>query len=311
MISWRANFMKVMAAGQAQRHLRILAAVAGGALVLAGCGSSGSTPSKSSSQRSAGQAIARAAYVSSSASGYRVAINFQEGSSALGGDITGAGGGSFNLPKHAGRVSLSLSLPGSLSSAGTLHVQEILDGQTAYVKLPAQVANQLPGSRPWIKLNLNQMGRAAGIQNLTSLFGGSGSTNPSQFLQYLRTTSSSGVTKVGTGSVDGVLATHYHATINLAKAPAAAPAAERASMRQAVATLQKLTGLHAIPVDVWVDSQHLVRRLTMAYTVRASGQSLRTQIRLDFLSYGSQPVPKAPPAKQVTDAGSLLGKLKK
>jgi hypothetical protein len=297
--SARANFM-FMAITAAHRHLGASAAVAAGALLLAGCGSS-----SPKSAGSSGQAFQRAAYVSSSASGYRVAINFQEGSSALGGDITGSGSGSFNLPWRAGRVTLNLTLPGALASAGTLTAQEILTGQTVYVKLPSQVSAKLPGGRPWLKIDLAQMGRAAGIQNLTSLFGGSGSTNPSQFLQYLRATSASGVRKLGTGSVDGFPATQYRATIDLSRAPAAAPASDRASMRQAVATLQKLTGLNSIPVDVWVDTQHLVRRLSMAYTVSAAGQSLRTRIRLDFLAYGPQPVPKAPPARQVTDAAAL------
>jgi hypothetical protein len=289
--------------------MRVVAALASGALLVAGCGASASKPSGSTGG-SAGQAIQRAAYVSSSAAGYRVAISFQEGSTALGGEITGTGSGSFNLPQHAGRMSLNLRLPGSLSSAGTLTAQEILHGQTVYVKLPTQVSAQLPGGRPWIEINLAQMGRASGIQSLTSLFGGSGSTNPSDFLQYLRATSAGGVKKLGTGSVDGFAVTHYSASIDLAKAPAAAPAAERASLSQAVATLQKLTGLGSVPVEVWVDSQHLVRRLTMAYTVHAAGQSLRTQIRLDFLAYGVQPVPKAPPSGQVTNAASMLAHLK-
>lgn len=287
------------------RRLLSLAPVAAAALIAAGCGSS-----SSASPGAARQAIQRAAYVSSAAAGYRVAISFQEGSTALGGDITGGGTGSFNLPRHAGRMSLSLNLPGSLASAGTLSLQEILDGQNVFVKLPAQVSSQLPGHRPWIAINLEQMGRAAGIQNLTSLFGGSGSTNPSQFLQYLRTTSSNRVKQMGSASVDGFQTTHYRATIDLTKAPAAAPAAQRAGMRQAVATLEKMTGLHSIPVDVWVDRQHLVRRMTMAYTVSASGQSLRTRFRLDFLAYGPQPVPKVPPAGQVTGAASMLSKLK-
>ena len=286
-----------------KRRLGTLAAIGAGAALVAGCGAS--SPKASGS---AGQAIERAAYVSSSASGYRVAINFQEGSTALGGDVTGTGSGSFNVPKHAGRMALSLSLPGSLSSAGALSVQEILEGQNVYVKLPSQVATHLPGGRPWIKISLNQVGRAAGIQNLASLFGGSGSSNPSQYLQYLRTTSG-GVTKLETGTVDGYPVTHYRAAINLAKAPAAASPSVRAEVRQAVATLQKLTGLHSIPVDVWVDSRHLVRRLTMTYTVHASGQSLRTQIRMDFLAYGPQQVPQPPPAGQVTDAGSMLSHL--
>lgn len=281
--------------------LPVLAAV----LVLAGCGSSGGGSGQSPSQ-----AIKRAAYVSSSATGYRVAINLQEGSSAIGGDIVGVGSGSFNLPKHAGKLTLNLNLPGSLAGAGTLSVQEIISGQNVYVKLPSQVASKLPGARPWIEINLNQIGRAAGIQNLTSLFGGSGSTNPGQFLQYLRATSTSGVKKLGTASVDGVQTTHYRATIDLLRAPAAAPAGERASLRQAVSNLEKLTGLRTVPVEVWIDSQHLVRRVTMDYAVKASGQSVRSKLRLDFLAYGPQPVPAVPSPHQVTSAASLLSQLR-
>jgi hypothetical protein len=289
------------------KAIRALVPVMGAALAMAGCGSAAST---GGSSQSPSQVIKRAAYVSSSAAGYRVAINLQEGSTAIGGDVVGTGTGSFNLPKRAGKLTLNLNLPGSLSAAGTLSVQEIISGQKLYVKLPSQVASKLPGAKPWIEIDLDQLGHAAGIQNLTSLFGGSGSTNPGQFLQYLRATSSGGVRKLGTGSVDGVQATHYRASIDLLRAPAAAPAAARASLRQSVSNLEKLTGLRTIPVDVWVDSQHLVRRVTMDYTLKVSGQSVRSQLRLDFLSYGPQPVPPVPSPGQVTSAGSLLSQLK-
>ena len=269
------------------------------ALLVAGCGSS-------SGSQNPGKAIQRAAYVSSSAAGYKVSLHLTEGDAALGGSITGGGSGSFNLPKRAGSMTLALNLPGSLASAGTLHVQEILLGQDIYVKLPAQIASHLPGHRPWLEINLAQVGKAAGIQNLTSLFGGSGSTNPGQFLDYLRATSSGGVTRVGSATVDGVQTTEYRAKIDLLKAPAAAPAAQRTALRQAVSSLEKLTGLRTIPVDVWVDSANLVRRITMSYSVNASGQSVHTQMQLDFLAYGSQPVPAAPPASQVTNASSML-----
>lgn len=295
-----------MALNVMHRRLWTLAAVASGVLLVAGCGSS--STGSSTSAGSAGQAIRRAAYVSNAASGYRVAISLKEGSTALGGEITGTGTGTFNGPKRAGRVSLHLNLPGSLASAGTLTVQEILRSQTMYVKLPAQVASQLPGGRPWIKIDLAQAARAEGIQNLTSLFSGSGSTNPSQFLQYLK--SAGPVKKLGSANVDGYSTTHYRVITNLQKAAAAARSSQRGSLGQAIANLEKLTGLHSYPVDVWVDSQHLVRRMIMAYTVNAAGQSLHTQIRLDFVSYGSQPVPQAPPAGQVTDASSMLAHLK-
>ena len=289
-----------------KRRTRLLSAATAIAAtaVIAGCGTAAST-----SGPSAGKAIQRAAYVSSSAAGYRVAIHMQEGSAALSGDITGTGSGSFNIPQHAGSMTLALNLPSTLAAAGTLHVQEIIRGEKVYVKLPAQVASKLPGAKPWLEIDLAQIGKAAGIQNLTSLFGGSGSTNPGQFLQYLRSTSTGGVKKLGTATINGVQTTHYRASIDLLKAPNAAPAAQRASLRQAVTSLERLTGLKTIPVDVWVDGQHLVRRVEMTYSVNASGQSLQTVMQLDFLSYGSQPVPSPPPAGQVVNANSMLSRL--
>ena len=67
-----------------------------------------------------------------------------------------------------------------------------------------------------------------------------------------------------------------------------------------------MTGLHSLPVDVWVDSQHLVRRMILSYKATLSGQSVTTAVRLDFLKYGPQPQPKVPPAGQVTSLGALL-----
>lgn len=274
------------------------------ALCLVGCGSSSGGSSSASTS-----ALKRAAYVSSGSAGYRVAIAFQEGSAALGGSISGSGAGAFDPSKHTGSMTVNINLPARLASAGTLSVREILSGQRLFLKLPTQVSSKLPGGKPWLEVNLAQLAHAAGIQNLTSLFGGSQTTNPGQFLQYLRAASAHGVTKVGTASIDGLQTTEYRATIDLLKVPAAAPPGERQSLTQAVSSLEKLTGLHAIPVNVWVDPQHLVRRLVMAYAVRAGGQKVTTRMRLDFLSYGPQPAPALPPARQVTDAGSLLSRL--
>lgn len=296
--------MGEVAAGLHSRRLIGLLAALAAALGVVGCGSSSGGSSRASTT-----ALKRAAFVSTSAAGYRVAIRFQEGSAALGGAITGSGTGAFDPPKHTGSMTVNINLPGRLAKAGTLTVKELLSGQRLFLKLPAQVSSKLPGGRPWIEVNLAQLAHAAGIQNLTSLFGGSQTTNPGQFLQYLRAASAHGVKKVATANIDGQQTTRYRATIDLLKAPSAAPPGERQSLTSAVSSLEKLTGLKNIPVNVWVDSQHLVRRLTMAYEVRAAAQKVTTQMRLDFLQYGPQPAPALPPARQVTDAGSLLSRL--
>jgi hypothetical protein len=285
------------------------------AALIAGCGSStnGTNAPKGNAPAAAGagqNAIARAAFVSTQASGYKFAMSLQEGSPALGGQISGSGTGSFNLARHAGQINLNMKLPGAAASAGNLAIREVIDGQNVFLALPATIAAHLPGGKPWIELNLSKLGGAAGVSGLSSLTGGAGGTDPAQFLSYLRAASPGGVKQLGTATVNGVATTHYHGTVELARAAAQVPAAERVQAEQAIAQIQKLTKLTQLPVDVYVDARNLVRRLDLAYKATVKGQSIATAIRLDFLAYGPQPIPATPPAGQVTDLTSLLGGLK-
>lgn len=292
--------------------------VAATAALIAGCGGSGgSTASSGSSGASSSggsassgtaalTAITRAADVSGSAAGYTVKLALTEASPSLGGTITGTGTGSFNVAKHAGTFALTLDLPSSLAAVGSLELSLISLNGNEYVKLPAIVASRLPGVKPWVEFNVAQLAKSAG---LSSLVGGTDTADPAQFLQYLRATSASGIHDVGTATVDGVVTTHYRAILDLAKAPNQLPASERAQAQAAISALEKATGLSTLPVNVWVDSANLVRRIRLSYGVRSSGHTAHTTAQLDFLSYGPQPVPSAPPASQVSSIASLLGSL--
>jgi hypothetical protein len=156
-----------------------------------------------------------------------------------------------------------------------------------------------------VKIDLARAAGTAGIPGLGSLLSNPASSNPSQFLQYLRAASGS-VTKVGAAPVNGVPTTHYRATINLDRVANALPAGSRAQARQAIAQLEHLTNLHALPVNVWVDGQHLVRRMRFSYDETiGTGQPLRSAITVEIPEYGPQPVPALPAASQVLDATNL------
>jgi hypothetical protein len=292
-------------------------AVAAAALLLAGCGgsSSGSGSSGSGGSKSAsvstinGNAIARAADVSTSAAGYKIAMTLQETIPELGGQITGNGSGAFNLPKRSGSMTINLTLPGGASALGNLVMHEVVLGQNIYMELPSLIASRLPGGKPWIQLNVAKLGQAAGISGLSSLTGGAGSTDPGQFLQYLAATSTSGIKDLGPATVDGIPTTHYSGSVDLSKVADKVPASQRSAAGQAVAALQKLTKLSSLPVNVYVDSAHLVRRLTMSYQETTNGQTFSTNMQLDFTAYGPQPVPTAPPAGQVSNLSALIGSL--
>lgn len=286
--------------------LATLAAGVLAVLALAGCGSSNSSSSSSNQ-------VVRAAYLSTSASGYQMRFALQLGSSALPQPVTGIGVGRFDVPHHSGAFVLDMNLGSSpqiaqVLGSSTFRVQEILKGTTVYVKLPAAITSKLPSlsSKPWLKVDLAKAASSAGIPGLSSLVNNPTSSDPSQFLQYLRAAGGT-VTKEGTQVVNGLQTTKYHATISLDKVANTVPAASRSAAKSAIAGLEKLTSLHTIPVDVWIDDHNLIRRMHMTLSESVNGQSVNTGITVDIVKYGPQPQPPVPPASQVRDIGSLTG----
>jgi hypothetical protein len=250
--------------------------------------------------------VAKAATVSNQAPGMRMKFVLRLTTPLLPAPIVGNGSGTFNLAGHSGSVTFTMDLGGipqvtQLLGSSKLQIQEIVNGATLYLKLPPTLArNPSLHGKPWLKIDLARAARAAGIPGLSSLLSNPSSSDPSQFLRYLRATSG-GVTKVGTQSVDGFQTTEYRAQINLDRVPDAAPAADRAQIRQTIAALERVAHIHAMPVKVWIDGHHLVRRMELSFAETVSGQSLNAAIRIDIPQYGPQPAPQLPPASQVAD----------
>ena len=62
-----------------------------------------------------------------------------------------------------------------------------------------------------------------------------------------------------------------------------------------------------VPMSVWIDNQHLVRQLVMAFNEQLpTGGTIAVQMTMQFSHYGRQPAPTLPPADQVGDLGGLL-----
>jgi hypothetical protein len=288
--------------------LGLAAACASGALAVAACGASNSV-------KNTIDPVAQAAVISNAASGYRMTLTMQINSPALPTPIDATGGGSFDVGGHTGSLSLTVNL-GSIPEltqvlgASSLQLEELIQGSTVYIKLPPALMSKIPGlSKPWLKINLSQAGSAAGIPGLSAIISNPAASDPSQLLRYLRETSGS-VTKVGTATVDGRQTTHYRAKVSLDRVPDAFPAASRPQVRQAIASLERTTHAHLLPVDVWIDGSHLVRRLQLALGETVSGQPLNAMLAVDIPQYGQQPPPAIPPADEVEDVsglGNVLG----
>jgi hypothetical protein len=254
--------------------------------------------------------VAQAATVSSSAPGYRMHFSIEVASPASPTPITGTGSGSFDVRDRTGAISLAMNLgtdPRVIQTLGSniFTLREVLNGTTIYVKLPAFAANVIgTAGKRWISLDLAKF---TGIPGLSSLESSPVSSDPSQMLRYLRAVSDSVVAE-GRQRVDGLETTHYRADLSLDRVAAALPSADQGAAQHALSALEQATNLHTIPVDVWVDAHHLVRRIEMTFAANLpSGKTLDEVMTFDISDYGPQPQPALPPAGEVANPSGLIG----
>lgn len=272
--------------------------------ILGGCGTSTVT--------NVVDPVAKAATVSNQAPGMRLSFLMRLTTPALPAPITGTGNGIYDVAGHTGSVNLSMDFGGvpqvaQALGSSTLQLQELLEGGVVYLKLPPALARGSSShGKPWIKINLATAARATGIPGLSSLLNNPTSSDPSQFLHYLRA-SSGNVTRVGTVTVDGYRTTEYRARIDLNRVPRELPAASRAQASQAIAALERTAHVRVLPISVWIDGQHLVRRMQFVFDETVSGAPLNVSMRIDIPQYGPQSPPQLPPSSRVADLTGALG----
>jgi hypothetical protein len=203
--------------------------------------------------------------------------------------------GSFNRRERVGTMTAVANVPGH-----SLRISELLSHLTVYMPVSAVPnAAKLAGTKHWLKLDMSRAIGGAGISSLPT------ATDPSQFVDYLRAVSSS-ITNAGGATIRGVHTTHYRATVDLDRYPRLVAPGQRQSVAASVRNLEATLGSHTMPLDVWIDSQHLVRRLALDFGECVSGAHFKFSMSADLYDYGPQPRPKIPPAAQTYDLTPLL-----
>jgi len=180
----------------------------------------------------------------------------------------------------------------------------VTQGTTMYVRVPSQVSSSLPlNGKQWIKVDI---GRLSGLSGLSSLQGNPLASDPGRILQYLRAESSS-VVNAGAQVVGGVDTTHYRAELDLDHVGDALPSAARSAAQQLFKQYEALAHSSTMPVEVWIDARHLVRRIALNLSLGLpTGQSLTEAMTVDLMHYGPQVTPTPPPSGEVQDLSGLL-----
>ena len=292
------------------------AAFAALALVAAGCGSSSGSgiPAPPAAQGGA-RFLASAATKSTATPSMKTDLTVTMLSSQLpGGRMELTATGALDNANHRMNMRIDMSkLVSQLgAAAGALgsgndwvgeEVGDFGDGRAIiYLRLPA-LTRVMPGGKPWIKMDLNALGRQAGIDlsQFTQL-----ATDPSRMVDWLRSVSGD-VTTVGTEKLDGVDTTHYRATVDLSKYPDLVPADQREAVQKAVDQLTKAAHISSFPVHVWVDEDGLVRQVRAVLTETMQGQTVNVVTTERFYDFGTPVDIQLPAESQVTDISTLAG----
>lgn len=253
--------------------------------------------------------IAQAATLSSTAPGYRMNMWIEMSSSSLPAPITGSGSAVVDARDHITSMSLDVNfagIPQVTQQLGSpiMHMQSVIDGSVVYAKLPPQVLSALPiAGRQWIEVNLAKLG---GIPGLAEIGNDPTTRDPSSVLQYLSSQSAK-VTNDGLTKVDGIETTHYQAQLSIAHLADNLPSALRSDAQSELSAIEQASPTGDIPVDVWIDSSHLVRRAAMSLDLAAPGGPVLDESEtVDIGHYGPQTPPATPPASDVLDLSHLL-----
>jgi hypothetical protein len=212
--------------------------------------------------------------------------------SAAGQSIPIKGNGALDMRSHAMRMSMSFPIPG----VGDTQIEEIFDGSAIYMRMPSALTARLPGAKPWMKLDLDSLGKAAGVDLKQMMQANQG--NPSDMLAALKGVGESKV--VGEENIGGAVTTHYSANVDLSKAADRIPDKKTA---ESVKQLFSSAGVDSFPMDVWVDRSGRVRRESMKF----SANGVAMDMTIEFTRFGQPVDTTPPPADQVMDAGALLG----
>jgi hypothetical protein len=258
------------------RSVAAIVSVAASAAVVvaAGCGGVSLDP------------VAKAAAATQDEQTMRVDFDF---SSASGTATTrGTGSGVFDNASKTGKLTMQVAANGQ-----QVPVEVLEQGLVVYMRSPL-LARQLPAGKTWLKLDLQKAAQRQGL-DLQSL------TGPRADDQLAQLRAASKVDELGPEQVAGVDTTPDRATVAFAKAAAGAKTRAQAETYRRLA---KLTGSKTVPVDVWVDGNDHVRKLSESYSVTdpKTGKAVQTSMSMTFEDFGV-PVDVRPPAPDtVVDA---------
>lgn len=238
------------------------------------------------------QIVMASAATTTEAKTSKVSINVDMSKSSTPGVTTMTMEGAFDYANKQGRMTMELPFG---EGGSPQRMETLFFGTVLYEQLPPQLRPML-GGKPWVKIDLQAFAKASGrdFGDLSTLQ----SADPTRALAQLRGVSDD-VTEVGREQVRGEDTTHYRFTMDLEKAIATAPEAQRDLLRK---SLEKAATTN-VPAEAWIDGDGRLRKLVQAITTTTTGPMTVT---IELFDFGTDVDVREPPADDVADAMQFL-----
>ena len=292
-------------------HLVLAALVGALALAAAGCGGSSVAVPELTSFTSAANA-------SSSADSAKFELTFSMTMPLSDKPLSFSAGGGFDKAADRAEFSFDLSslaelfksfgqsfggkVTGDMGDPSDWKLDAVKDGDIVYVHSPL-LEDKLPAGKTWVKGDFKDLADASAGD--VGQFGSFAGTDPRDVFGMLKAVSGS-IEAVGTEELRGVETSHYKATIDVAKLEQLVPADQRKTLG-GLDDAAAQAGLTGIPIEIWIDADEQVRKLTFDIEAKQPGasQTMKASFEVELYDYGKPLDITVPPADETVDAATL------
>lgn len=205
--------------------------------------------------------------------------------------------GSGAVDNRTSRARMTMKIP-PVDGQDFGEITVVMDRLDLYMRIDVLQRLGGPGElKPWVKIDLQKLGKQEGFDFAALVQ--AGQNDPGQTLDYLRGAGS--VEEVGEDTVRGIKTTHYRANVDLERAAdqlsGRGAARARATIRRTVRTI----GQKTMQMDVWIDSQSLVRRLRWSQPIPAAEDGAKQAVTttLEMYDFDSDVQIGIPPQKDI------------
>jgi hypothetical protein len=207
------------------------------------------------------------------------------------------GSGVMNGETDRASIQVKGSVP-TESGQRAFTLDEVVSDFDLYMHSPELMSGELGTTKSWILIRSEAFGDL--FKDSSSGVSAGMSMNPTQELDSLQSASDN-VSVVGQERIGKTVTTHYAAVINPDKLRDELKSRVSGDLEEMVD--KSMDELSNEAVDVWIDDQGLIRRVSTSATTLSLG-TMNTVV--DFTGYGIHPDIQVPPESEVFDVTPLL-----